>query len=217
MNPRPRALDLFCGAGGASMGLHRAGFDVTGVDIRPQPRYPFKFIKADTLKPPVDLAEFNLIWASPPCQAHTALKGMWNAKKHHDLIPPTRALLNASGKFWVMENVPGAPLEFSIVLCGTMFGLGSGDAELRRHRLFETSAPLLAPQCAHSKPRVIGVYGGHGRDRRRTVNTQDFPVSARMEAMGIDWMTGDELSQAIPPAYSEFIGREALRQLAMAA
>jgi DNA (cytosine-5)-methyltransferase 1 len=202
------ALDLFCSAGGVSMGLHRAGFDVVGIDIKPQPRYPFRFIQADALNPPVRLEDFDFIWASPPCQAHTSLKGMWNAKEHPDLIPATRALLQASGKPWAIENVPGAPLQFSVVLCGTMFGLGWQDAELRRHRLFETSSPLLAPVCQHKrKPRVIGVYGGHGRDRRRTVNTQDYPTSARREAMGIDWMTGAELSQAIPPAYSEFIVR----------
>lgn len=206
-----KALDLFCGAGGVSMGLHRAGYEVTGIDIKPQKNYPFRFIQADALQPPVSLQDFDFIWASPPCQAHTSLKSMWNAKEHPNLIPPTRALLQASGRPWCMENVPGAPLEFSIMLCGSMFDLGWEDAELRRHRLFETSVPLLAPQCSHRKPRVIGVYGGHGRDRRRKVNTQDYPTEARRIAMGIEWMTGAELSQAIPPAYSEFIAKEMRR------
>lgn len=205
-----RVLDLFCGAGGVSMGLHRAWPDaqIIGVDIKPQRRYPFTFVQADALRPPFDLSEFDFIWASPPCQAHTALKSMWNAKEHPDLIPPTRALLAASGSPWCMENVPGAPMQFSIMLCGTMFDLGWEDAELRRHRLFETSQALLSPACQHKRrPRVIGVYGGHGRDRRRTVNTQDYPTEARRQAMGIEWMVGNELSQAIPPAYSEFIAR----------
>ena len=193
------------------MGLHRAWPHATivGVDIKPQRRYPFLFVQADALRPPFDLREFDFIWASPPCQAHTSLKSMWNAKEHEDLIPQTRELLVASGRPWCMENVPGAPMQFSIMLCGTMFGLGWQDAELRRHRLFETSQPLLAPKCQHRrKPRVIGVYGGHGRDLRRTVNTQDYPTEARREAMGIEWMVGAELSQAIPPAYSEFIARQ---------
>ena len=233
------ALDLFCGAGGVSMGLHRAGFEVIGVDINPQKNYPFRFVQADALSPPFDLSRFDFIWASPPCQAHTALKTMYNAKAHFDLIPATRAMLTASGKPWCIENVPGAAtLNPHVMLCGTMFGLGTGDAELRRHRLFEMSFPMLimTPRCSHyERGRVVGVYGGHGRDRRRmrpaTVGvygdgnrrdyrrnpagpvrdgTQQFSAAERAEAMGINWMTGNELSQAIPPAYSEFIGRRFL-------
>lgn len=206
-----KALDLYCGAGGVSMGLHRAGFEVTGIDIKPQPRYPFTFIQADALKPPVDLADFDFIWASPPCQAHTALKTMHNALEHRDLIPPTRALLQASGKPWAMENVPGAPLLNAIVLCGTMFDLGCDAAELRRHRLFETSFPVLAPTCRHSRKPVIGIYGGHQRNRKRSAGknreARDFTAEDGRRAMGIDWMTLNELSQAIPPAYSEFIAK----------
>jgi len=216
---KPKALDLFCCDGGVSMGLHRAGFDVTGVDIRNRPRYPFRFVQADALKPPFDLTEFDFIWASPPCQAHTSLKKMHNAKQHEDLIPATRAMLQASGVPWCMENVPGAPLKCGLMLCGSMFDLGTEDAELRRHRLFELSwhMPIFGlPKCDHGrKPRVIGVYGGHGRDKRRKVNTQDFSTAERAEAMGIDWMAGDGLSQAIPPAYAEFIGRAALQHIAM--
>ena len=195
------------------MGYHRAGFDVVGVDIKPQKHYPFEFHRADAMTFPLD--GFDVVHASPPCQAHCDLKHMWNAKKHTDLIEPTRRRLSESGKLYVIENVEGAPLVNPIKLCGTMFGLKTPGAELRRHRLFETNwTLLLVPQCQHKKePRVIGVYGGHGRDRRRTVNTQDFSTEARREAMGIDWMTGTELSQAIPPAYTEFIGRQLMIEL----
>ena len=210
---KPKLLDLFCGAGGCSMGYHRAGFDVVGVDIKPQKHYPFEFHRADAMTFPLD--GFDVVHASPPCQAHCDLKHMWNAKKHTDLIEPTRRRLSESGKLYVIANVEGAPLVNPIKLCGTMFGLKTPGAELRRHRLFETNwTLLLVPQCQHKKePRVIGVYGGHGRDRRRTVNTQDFSTEARREAMGIDWMTGTELSQAIPPAYTEFIGRQLMIEL----
>ena len=210
----PLALDLFCGAGGASMGLHRAGFAVIGVDIKPQPRYPFRFIQADALAPPLRLDDFDLIWASPPCQAFVDLRWMYNAKQHEDLIPAVRAALEASRRPFVIENVDRAPLRSSIRLCGTAFRLGTGDAELWRHRHFETSFKVGMMLCRHrERSRVIGVYGGHGRDRRRTRNGQDFPAEARREAMGIDWMTTAELSQAIPPAYAEFIGRCARAEL----
>lgn len=192
------------------MGLHRAGFDVTGVDIKPQPRYPFTFVQADALEYQLD--GFDFIWASPPCQAHSDLRSMYNAKSHEDLIPPIRERLAGSGVPWVIENVENAPLFNPLVLCGSMFNLVTGNAELRRHRLFESNFPLLGPDCVHGiRERVIGVYGGHGRDRRRNFNAQDFSTDERREAMGIDWMTGVELSQAIPPAYSEFIGKQALK------
>lgn len=212
---RPIALDLFSGAGGVAYGLRKAGFCVLGVDIYRQRRYAgCRFVQADALNPPFDLSRFDLIWASPPCQPHTALKTMHNAKAHADLIPATRALLKASGVPYVIENVPGAPLEYSIMLCGTMFGLGVGDAELRRHRIFETSMPMLSPACQHRKRAVIGLYGGHQRNRKRKSNgdkgISDFTIEDGRKAMGVDWMTLAELSQAIPPAYSLFIGKAAL-------
>lgn len=211
MTARPRLLDLFCGAGGCAVGYHRAGFDVVGVDNRPQPRYPFAFVQADALEYCREHgAEFDVIHASPPCQAFTDLKEMWNAKEHPDLLTPTRDLLRTLGKPYVIENVEGAPMVNYITLCGTAMGLGTDTAELRRHRRFEIEPHILmVPPCAHGlKDRVIGVYGGHGRDRRRTVNAQDFSTADRRIAMGIDWMTGTELSQAIPPAYTEWIGRQ---------
>lgn len=205
----PRLLDLFCGAGGASMGYHLAGWDVVGVDISPQKRYPFEFHQGDAMTFPLE--GFDAIHASPPCLRFTALKDMWNAKAHPDLLTPTRERLRAVGTPYVIENVPGAPMAKDLMLCGTMFGLGTRDAELRRHRLFESCCLRPSLICHHGRhPRVIGVYGGHGRDRRRTVNTQDYSVEERREAMGIDWMTGTELSQAIPPAYTAWIGTQLL-------
>jgi DNA (cytosine-5)-methyltransferase 1 len=139
---------------------------------------------------------------------------MYNAKTHADLIPDTRTRLSASGIPWVIENVEGAPLLQPVTLCGSMFELVTDNAELRRHRLFESVLPIAPLRCRHKlRDRVIGVYGGHGRDRRRTVNTQDFSVADRKLAMGIDWMTGHELSQAIPPEYSEYIGRQIVEYL----
>jgi DNA (cytosine-5)-methyltransferase 1 len=231
---RLSCLDLYAGAGGAGEGYRRAGFDVTGVDINLQPRNPHKFIQADALEFLREHGrEYDFIHASPPCQAHTALRSMWKDREYVSLIEPTRKLLKEIGKPYVIENVPGAPLISPILLCGSMFGLGTDGAELRRHRLFELGGWLtgLVPQCQHGKravigvygdgagisharrAKVIGVYGGHGRDRRRTANTQNFTTDQRREAMGIDWMNGNELSQAIPPAYTEFLGRAFLYEM----
>ncbi len=210
---RPRAADLFCGAGGAGMGLHRAGFDVEGWDIRQGLIYPFERHIANALD--ADLSGFDFVWASPPCQAHTALKTMHNAKAHANLIPATRAKLNAWGGPWVIENVEGAPLQNPVLLCGTMFGLGTGDAQLRRHRLFESNIPLkVEHQCKH-QGRTIGVYGGgHGVSLHRHQRGEKvFTADQEREAMGIGWMTVDELSQAIPPAYSEYLGRQIMAHL----
>lgn len=206
-----RLLDLFCGAGGAAMGYHQAGFDeIVGVDINPQSHYPFEFVQDDALEW-TDFDGFDLIHASPPCQRFTSLNAMWNAQHHPDLLTPAIEMI--ANLPHVIENVPRAPLPDAIQLCGSMFRLGTDEAELRRHRLFKTSFPLLVPSCAHGwRPRVIGVYGGHGRDRRRNMNTQDFPMAARREAMEIDWMNGTELSEAVPPAYTRYIGRQFLAQ-----
>jgi len=211
-----KALDLFCGAGGASAGLHAAGFDVAGVDIAAQPRYPFTFHHADALTFPLE--GFDLIWASPPCQAFTALNTL-RRYEHPNLIPPMRDRLRASGALYVIENVPGAPLERPIRLCGTMFGLATKDgrAELRRHRLFESNIDtlLLAPPCAHRR-RSVGVYG-HSGGRSHREDAQQFTVQEWREAMGIDWMIGEELAEAIPPSYAEFIGLAARSALASVA
>jgi DNA (cytosine-5)-methyltransferase 1 len=209
-----KALDLFCSAGGASVGLYRAGFEVTGVDINPQPRYPFRFIQGDALAQ--DLGGYDLVWASPPCQAHTSMKAMHNAKRHADLIPATREKLKAWGGLYIIENVAGAPLESPTRLCGTMFGLGCFGAELRRHRLFESNFHVATRPCNHQQS-VIGIYGGHVRNRRRDTNgnrgVDGFTMEDAQTAMGIKWMTLAELCQAIPPAYSEYLGLFAMKAL----
>jgi DNA (cytosine-5)-methyltransferase 1 len=233
----PRLIDMYSCAGGAARGYQRAGFHVTGYDIKPQPRYAgdvFVQGSALDLTPEYLRSYFDAIHASPPCQAHTAMKTMHNAKDHPDLVEPTRALLIASGLPWIMENVVGAPLENPTLLCGTMFGLGVEDAELRRHRLFETSFHVLAPNCQHGSRDVIGIYGGHIRNRRRArtigiygegardsrrkfdKGVPDFTTDQGRAAMGIDWMTTAELSQAIPPAYTEYLGRQLIVQLQQA-
>lgn len=225
-----KALDLFCGAGGAAMGLRRAGFEVTGVDIKPQKRFPFHFIQGDALG--ADLSGYDFVWASPPCQRHTALKTMHNAKAHEDVIPGTRSKLEQWGGPFIIENVPGAPLINPILLCGTMFDLGYEDAELRRHRIFESNLPLTPLKCRHGQRiDVCGVYGGHLRNRKRVrtigvyregardsvrksdKGVADFSVVHGRIAMGIDWMTIAELCQAIPPAYSEFLGRQVIEHI----
>lgn len=201
------ALDLFCG--GAAMGLYRAGFEVVGVDHRPQPRYPFAFVRADALTPPFDLADFDLVWTSPPCQRYMRSGMMARDGRHSDLIAATRRMLK--GTRFVIENVPGAPMRPDLVLCGSMFGL-----KIRRHRWFEASG-WLSPftlACNHDEP-ITGVYGhphgrgGAWRNGRRPMLPSDAATWIR--EMEIDWMTPAELAQAVPPAYAEFIGREVRR------
>jgi DNA (cytosine-5)-methyltransferase 1 len=215
---KPRLLDLFSGASGCAVGYDRAGFEVAcGVDIDPQPHYPFPFVQADVFE--LDekwLRSFDVIHASPPCQAYTPLKARQNGKEYPDLLGPTRKLLQRVGRHYVIENVPGAPLEAPICLCGSSFGL-----PLRRHRFFETSFALLAPPCNHGalpenieimnrgwkKTRFVPVHGSGGCKAREL-----WPI-----AMGIDWMTTRELAQAIPPAYTEWLGKRLLAFLEAAA
>lgn len=192
------------------MGLFRAGFHVTGVDLYPQPNYPFRFHLADAMAAPVDFTEFDLIWASPPCQAYTRAQRI-QANQHPDLIGVVRTALQESGALYVIENVPDAPLIRPLVLCGSMFGL-----ETYRHRLFETSFPCEQMICAHTARQAkMGRPPKDGEFIQVVGNFSDIEAGRR--AMGIDWMTRNELREAIPPAYSEFIGRTAMQHLRAAA
>jgi DNA (cytosine-5)-methyltransferase 1 len=205
------ALDLYCCAGGATAGLQRAGFRVTGVDMAPQPNYcGDAFVQADALDylATADLSRFAFIWASPPCQRFTALKHAPGAKgdAHLDLIAPTREALKRIGLPYVIENVEGAPLIEPFTLCGTMFDLVTpgGVFEIQRHRIFEASFPVSAPQCNHPLP-VCGVCGGHFRDRRRAAgpnyrSSSNIPREHGLAAMQTPWMTVSEVSECIPPA-----------------
>lgn len=217
---KPRALDLFCCAGGAAMGLHRAGFEVVGVDIVKRKRYPFAFIQGDALT--IDLYGFDFIWASPMCQGYTALRHAPGTKGAPLLIDDVRRRLTAIGVPWCIENVEDAAwaMRDPITLCGSMFGLGAQGCRTQRHRLFECSFPISQQQCQHDGRPVIGVYGGHARRRAASTGgrgTRDVwrggHKAAAAEAMGIDWMTLAEMSEAIPPAYAEFIGRAALAHI----
>ena len=199
------------------MGLYRAGFDVVGVDIKPQPRYPafhdadyarhFRFVQADALRPPLDLRGFDFIWASPPCQHYTkAQNASKNAHAHPDSVPPTREMLRESGVPHAIENVVGAPLENPVVLCGLAFGL-----KVKRHRLIESNLLLLAPPCPSHNQDYYVIFGQECRNRRKGDKAgRKNKIAVGREAMGIPWMTRAELSEAIPPAYSEFVGRQAL-------
>jgi DNA (cytosine-5)-methyltransferase 1 len=202
---KPRALDLFCKAGGASEGLAQAGFEVVGVDIDPQPNYPFEFHRADALEFP--LAGFDFIWASPPCQGFTAYKRRKNhVKPRPNLIPLIRERLQlerdvAAG--YVIENVVGAPLANPFLLCGSMFGL-----DVQRHRMFETNFRLRAPTCRHDiwKPRFPPATNRKNLRKTVEVGVYRIPLETQKKAMGINRkITLTELSNAIPPAYSKHI------------
>jgi DNA (cytosine-5)-methyltransferase 1 len=206
---RPRLLDAYCGAGGAAVGYDRAGFDVTGVDIAPQKHFPFAFHQGDAID--FILAhghEYDAIHASPPCQQYTALRAV-HGKEYPDLYAATRSALQEIGKPWVIENVPGAPIHSGIYLCGMMFGL-----RVYRHRWFET--PFLLMQPHH--PKHVVRANGHKSQRQRKQHYLDggfVTITGNVgsycgDAMDVDWMTGEELSQAIPPAYTNHIGTELL-------
>jgi len=217
-----RLLDLFCCAGGAGMGYSRAGFDVVGIDINPQPRYPFEFHQDDALDYLAKHGhEFDAIHASPPCQAFSAMKHMPDAKEHPEFIDDTREILETLDVPWMIENVVGAPLKDSIILCGSMFNLTAAGFGLQRHRQFESNIDLTTPgPCSHTLP-TIGIYGGHVRCRSTKFwrnSGADFPgynkKQLAYDAMGIEHeMTMNELSEAIPPAYTEHIGRQLMAQL----
>ena len=189
------------------MGLYRAGFEVVGVDVKPQPNYPFEFVESAWHR--IDGAAFDLVWASPPCQAFSAYrrKGHGVGDGYPDLIDEVRDQIRHYGVPFVIENVPGAPLRKDLTLCGSMFGL-----DVRRHRLFELGRfAALQPECRHDlqKPRFAQATNRKNLRKTVEVGVWRIPLETQQKAMGIDWMTVKELSQAIPPAYSEYIARAA--------
>ena len=227
MTSSPIAWDLFCCAGGASMGLSRAGFQVVGFDISHQPNYPFQFIQADAfaVSDMFDLKwlESNnagipdFIWASPPCQGLTAYKRRPNHVKPVQTIQHIeriRRQLMKLGVPFVIENVPGAPLVDPVLLCGSMF---DETIHVRRHRLFEAHGfqiPALA--CRHERANGDFAQATNRKNRRKTVEigVWRIPLKTQQIAMGgVGWMTREELSESIPPAYAEHIGRAALAQI----
>lgn len=227
-SPGRRLLDLFCCAGGAGMGYARAGFDVTGVDLVVHPRNPHPVRQADALSldPAWIAANFDCAHASPKCQGQTRMRAP-GQKRHVNQIPATIALLDRvvaikPGFRWILENVEGAAswMPGAVTLCGTMFGLGAQGCQLQRHRLFIANFQIAPPgPCRHEGP-VIGVYGGHARKRSAVHGgrgTRDVweggHAAAAAKAMGIDWMSLGELSEAIPPDYTEHLGRQMMSEL----
>jgi len=213
---KPRIADLFCGAGGAGMGLYRAGFEVVGFDLKPQPNYPFEFYQEDALT--VDLSGFDAVWASPPCQFYSRLRhlpwlrdrGYWRS------IPPTREHVLATGLPYIIENVQDARWDMAspMVLCGMSMGL-----RLYRHRAFESSHLFWSPP--HPKHIEIIASGRrnlalrmHGLNGWGDAAGHQGGVERHRVQLGIAWMTGKELAQAVPPAYSEYLGKQLMTVLA---
>jgi len=208
---RLRLLDLFCKAGGASKGYHLIGFDVEGVDIEPQPNYPFTFHQADAFTFPLD--GYDAYHASPPCQRWckaTAIHGY----EHNDMITPIRERLKATGKPYVIENIQGAPLANPLMLCGTMFGL-----RVKRHRYFECGGfdVYFAPATCACKGKYGFTASHDGQSslsrgaKLITVAGHNFLVDEARQAMGINWMNQKELAQAIPWVYTSYIGKHLLQ------
>ena len=219
---KPRLLDLFCCAGGAGAGYAKAGFEVFGVDISPQPNYPFHVRQADALAlDPEFLAGFDAIHASPPCQSYSDLaKRNGNAHEWPRLVEPVREMLVRTGLPYVIENVDGAPLINAVVLCGTMFP----PLRVLRHRLFEANFEIVPPP--HKKHPKVHTFDRRKSHFGKTDEWRDFvqvtgggncSLAAAREAMGIDWMTKNEINESIPPAYTEFIGHELLRYMSFVA
>ncbi len=219
-NRKPKLLDLFCCAGGAGAGYSMAGFEIVGVDVKAQPNYPFPFIQTDALAlDPKFISTFDAIHASPPCQSYSDLaKRNRNADAWPRLVEPVRKLLVDTGLPYVIENVEGAPLLDPVVLCGTMFkGL-----RVLRHRLFEANFPILTPaHGAHPKVHTFDKRKAHfGKTHDMTDFVQvtgggNCTIAAARDAMGIAWMTKNELNEAIPPAYTRLIGKQLLHYISV--
>lgn len=212
---RPRLLDLYCCQGGAAVGYHRAGFDVVGVDTDPQPRYPFEFHQADALEYLTEHGhEFDAWHGSPPCRDHTPLTSVAGFDGTGHLLDDTRkAFIERAGERpWVIENVPGSPMRVDLMLCGGMFGLRT-----YRHRWFEFGDPWFPPHLEHPRHKALTSTKKRRKDFAAGMHisvTGDVGSWVGPEVMGIDWMSGGGLSQAIPPAYTEVVGRHLLEQLA---
>lgn len=204
---RPRLLDLFCGAGGCSVGYARAGFDVVGVDIEPHPDYPFPIAVGDAMEVLADadyLRTFDVVHASPPCPRYSvATIPHGTSDQHPDLVGPVRDLLRASGVDWVIENVPGAPMPAATMFCGAAMGL----KHIRRHRLFEASIPLWSPGCACDGRGTVSIFGHSGEDRRNNKVVGHVALDEAKQLLGVEWMTRrSDVSDAIPPNYTECVG-----------
>lgn len=200
-----KLLDLFCGAGGAAAGYALAGWHVTGVDLRPQHRYPLMdLIQGDALAVLDDLAfcrTFDAIHASPPCQRYSVATPADRRHRHPDLVATVRVALDRTGVPYVIENVPGAPLRPDVILCGSMFGL-----DVQRHRLFESNTGIRTPlECRHTGD-ALSVYG-HAPQRWRGGTRTPVSFAEAGAAMGVEWMSSAEIVQAIPPVYTEHLGR----------
>jgi DNA (cytosine-5)-methyltransferase 1 len=224
---KPKLLDLYCKAGGCSAGYAKAGFEVVGVDINPQPNYPFEFIQADALEILKDesfISQFDVIAASPPCQFHSKAKSLSVARNggkygnHVDLIPQTRELLQQSGKPYIIENVAGAPLNNPVKLFGSQFK----NLYTQRERWFESNILLGEPEQERVKMKTPSAGNGIGEDGSisicgsggvRGMNSKQIKLYWGFAMGGIDWMTRDELAEAIPPAYTEFLGKQLIQHI----
>jgi DNA (cytosine-5)-methyltransferase 1 len=201
-----KMLDLFCGAGGSAVGYSRAGFKIVGVDIVCQENYPFGFIKDDAISYLIRHGhKFQAIHASPPCQAYSITKSI-HGRIYPKLIEPLRDALVFVGRPYIIENVVGAPLLNSLTLCGLMFGL-----KIYRHRIFESNCLMLVPTHFKHRERALKVGHRASGNEIMTIAGHFSSLEYAKKCMGIDWMKRDELSQAIPPAYTEFLGKQLIR------
>lgn len=214
-----RLLDLFCGAGGCSVGYHRAGFDVWGIDNQPHPDYPFTLWVADAMDALADttfLSQFDVVHTSPPCPRYSVATNATGTRDNHpDLIGPVRGALQAWGGPYLIENVPGAPLLSPVLICGWAMGL----KHIRRHRLFETNMALMSPGCLCPFGDAVSVFGNSGEDRRKSVGEvrKHVPLAEVRQLMGVPWMSNrGDVSDAIPPAYTEYLGEQMLALLGAA-
>lgn len=214
----PRLLDLFCGAGGCSVGYARAGFEVVGIDNKPHADYPFPIVVADAMEflaVPTFLQGFDVVHASPPCPAYSvSTHATGTAANHPQLIQPVREALRAWGGVYVIENVEGAKwaMDHPLTICGWAMGL----KHLRRHRLFESNAPLMSPGCLCPNGDTVSVFGHSGEDRRKSAGgiRKHVPISEVRKLMGVEWMRSrDDVSDSIPPAYTEYLGAQLVEHI----